>query len=172
MEKDINGGRTLKRKEGKGGGFGQNRPLLLPPDQNTTRNRGGVGERRRPWDPASQATAAAGKRGKRKRGARGSDSPTYPEQRWLVEMGQRGLAGGGRNGYGGGAARLGSGLAVAEGVVVGESCEGGLFIGEVRRWRRGRGGWRAPRPLMAVGQLRPLAGVLERGVVAWRWPVR
>ena len=41
MEKDINGGRTLKRKEGKGGGFGKNRPLFLPPDQNTTR-RGGI----------------------------------------------------------------------------------------------------------------------------------
>ena len=75
MEKDINGGRTLKRKEGKGGGFGQNRPLILPPGQNTAWNRGGVGGRR-PWDPASQATAVAGKRGKRKRGARGFDSPT------------------------------------------------------------------------------------------------
>ena len=133
-------------------------------------NRGGVGGAGGPG--IRRPRAAARKMGKRKRGARGSDSPTYPEQRWLVEMGQRGLAGGGRNGYGGGAARLGSGLAAAEGVVVGESCEGGLFIGEVRRWRRGRGGWRAPRPLMAVGQLRPLAGVLERGVVAWRWPVR
>ena len=167
MEKDINGGRTLKRKEGKGGGFGQNRPLLLPPDQNTTRNRGGVGGRRR---PRPRRRPGRGGNGRGERG--GSDSPTYPEQRWLVEMGQRRPAGGGRNGYGGGTTRQGSGLAVAEGAVVGESCEGGLFIGEVRRWRRGRGGWRAPRPLMAVGQLRPLAGVLERGVVAWRWPVR
>ena len=43
-------------------------------------------------DPTSQATAAAGKRGKRKRGARGFDSPTYPKQRWLMEMGQLGPA--------------------------------------------------------------------------------
>jgi len=57
-----------------------------------------VGGRRRPWDPTSQATAAAGKRGKRRRGARGFDSPPLDLNRstvrWRRHGGQR-VAGGG-----------------------------------------------------------------------------
>ena len=47
---------------------------------------------------------------------------------------------------------------MAEGAVVGESCEGGLFIGEVRRWGRSAvvvaAGELGGVPLMALGRLR------------------
>ena len=96
-------------------------------------NRGGVGGPRRPWDPTAQATAAAGKRGKRRRGARGSVSLTYPEQKRLMEGGRWRPAEDGRNGYGGGAVGSGRGRAEAGVAVVVEKRRGGPFIGRARR---------------------------------------
>ena len=87
--------------------------------------------------PAVRGTAAARDGGKSERGPRWFDSPPYLELGWSEAGCPRRQTEVGDGGYGGGAARLGRGTAVAEVVVVAESCAEALFIGRERRWRGG-----------------------------------
>ena len=68
-----------------------------------------VGGRRRPWDPTSQATAAAGEEGERGSGVQGFDSPSHLGLRCGEEAGQReqAAAAAALGGSGGGARKLG-----------------------------------------------------------------
>ena len=87
--------------------------------------------------PVALGAREAGKWGKTERRLRGFDSPPHLELGWSEAGCPRRRAEVGDGGYGGGVARLGRGHAVAEVVVVAESCAEALFIGRERRWRGG-----------------------------------
>jgi len=88
-------------------------------------------------EPAALGAREAGKWGKMERMPRGFDSSPHLELGWSEAGCPRRRAEVGDGSYGGGAARLGRGHAVAEVVVMAESCAEALFIGRKRPWRGG-----------------------------------
>jgi len=88
-------------------------------------------------EPAALGAREAVKWGKTERRLRGFDSPPHLELGCSEAGCPRRRAEVGDSGYGGGAVRLGRGLAVGRAVVVAEGCAKALFIGRERRWRGG-----------------------------------